>query len=198
MNTNQLTFVSSYEPANIETTPVIRGIHESIDSALKHLWFNNLSDFELTDIDSALPALVNQLVTESALGIANGAKNILHDSALSHYLDAKVYYCWGEANRSAFDLARELRGFNISDEADYLTFCLDGVHYIFVYYDECTNLDCQYAACKLVQSNWYVNLTDPEPAFMDESGEYYSKTIDFLVEQLYIHYGYWSKRNRIR
>ena len=181
----------------LELDSIIKYIHANLNDAARDLWFKDLSVIELTDTDNGLINFAKLIIIEEAFGICDTSKNLLHDSALSHHLNAEVYYFAGEEYKEIFDDAKKTHDINLTHDTDCIAFRLDEVDYIFVYYEKLANKKSAQEVCKAIQHDLlhykldegiiYINAYGEFGAF-GEYGELYQKSMTFLISQLYLYF----------
>ena len=172
-----------------ERHSMIEIIHENINIAASYIWFNNLTVVELANTCSELKMLAMQLVMDEGLGIDDMIANVENDPVLSCYLDAKVYYFWGEENKAIFNRTGKKHDIEFTDDIDCISFYLEDVLFIFLHYDDLATKDFAHGACKAVQKNWYFSNVSYELSLIDEMDEFFiQKTIPFLISHIYHYY----------
>jgi len=131
------------------------------------------------------------------IGVSDSLKNLLHDPALSHHVNAEVYYFWGEEYKSIFDLAKEAHDISLTYDVTCIAFRLDEVTYVFVHYDELANKDSTQEACETIQHDLFNYRVDEGIIYINEHGafgeqgeynELYQKSMSFLITQLYLYF----------
>jgi hypothetical protein len=159
----------------------IKLINKIVDDALYFFWFHHLIPFDLVDADSEMKTSITKLI----FNVDGEQKNLLYDSALSHYINAKVCYFWGKENKDCFDVIQEKCSIYAQNDIYGIQFSYNGESYIFVCCDEFANVKFARKACELTQHKWDDSQSDPELFMLDEKGRLFSNTIEFLFEQLY-------------
>jgi len=183
---------------DIDTThPAIEVIHENINNALSYVWFNRLRIVELTDACNELKKFAMQLLMDEILGVDDIIKNGKNDPVLSCYLDAKVYYFWGEENKAIFDLAGETHNVEFTDDIDCIAFRLYDVLFVFVYFDDLANTKSTHEACVAIQKSWHSSHIVDELTLIDEDDDlFFQNTIPFLIYHIYHRYDYIANVTR--
>ena len=176
----------------------IQNVHFNIDNVLKHLWFNNLSDYEFTVTDDKLRKRIKKLYMESQLYIDDVEKNSIFDPVLSSYLNTTVLYLWGKQRASLFKLIYKVCNYDIKSRL-HMPFVLlnfDGESFVLVnYFDNEYGVDEGDVdlACRYVQFNWYTPTTKgyiSEQKKYDYQYIYQNEIILFIIRHMYADYGF--------
>jgi len=151
------------------THPAVQSIFADFDSAIKDLWFNNLSEFEYVIANSELGTRIKQVFLEALYNLRDDAKDTLLDRALSHYLNAHVMYLWGETCESVFNAVQT--AFNIDAYCEILTLHIGDDSFVLVRCDGQEYSEHPEWVCKVFQVIWQFDVHEWAELFISENSD---------------------------